>query len=555
MLPDNVQPGTTDPIPDGVFLVPLCTTREALTEMIYALDSAYAQTGKLIIIKDFLNALQYIENPQDAMCMASEPPIAPVVTIENDGDCQRILIDGLPATGWICPPDPEQPPVPSGGVGQLGLTIEELECFYMACFNIIPLLRFEDGRWQGKDDCCNWVDLPGQDAPAVTTSTAAQVAAGMSYQQWVDAGKPPLPTLDGTAHTDTGYTTAASLQCAKASALVNTMKQFLGEIKENLSSLVDDNLSFSDVVELIAAGFIIGNLPGAFAVASLLFGAKESAETINEQIDDNLADSEMWLDVICETTERMNNSQVIGTDDVDEVITNWQERDLSGELLKQIIYAYPVSTWQKITTSALPDTDCDCEQYLPGGYIKPIPSGSFQFVLDRLYGAFGTDGLFTEPDIADPLSAVNTIGEQGTLVAGYPQTELIANVGSQWRMGAGALLKMSEPATITQLKLNFILPSGEGAGANAVGIAALAFNSDTEEWEDMGGAADTTSPVSDELVASGSWDNVTYIAIGLAFTMADSGAQKQARAVSIRLQGQYGIETFADLELGEIYNP
>lgn len=417
--------------------------------MLYALDTAWKMTGNVAIIKDFLRALQFLQNPEDAACLpdGSEPPD---VVVEQENDCQRVLIDGFPVTDWICPKEPSTGEQLQGS----GLSYEELECFYMACLNIAPLLKVEGGKIYAKDECCGWVLVAGQDAPFVTTDVAAQVAAGMSYQQWIDSNKPALPALESAEHEDEGYTTEASLQCAKASALVATMRQFMEEIKDTVTSLVDDNLGFSDVVELLAAGFIIGNIPGVFAVASLIFGARETSETIIEQIDDNLANDEMWSDVICETTERMNNSQVIGTDDVDEVITNWQERDLSGELLKQIIYAYPVSTWQKVTTKALPNTDCGCEQYLPFGYVPPIPTGKIHFLQMASAGGAGINSwqLVSGEPLFNQIN-LTPIGSR----SGGNFTSVYVGSGAFYYQGIGILLTVPTDVIITDMDYTLAL--------------------------------------------------------------------------------------------------
>lgn len=451
MLPSNIQPGTPDPIPDGVFLIPLCTTREALEQMIYALDSAYAQSRNLLVIKDFLNALQYIGNPQDAICMTTEPPPDPVVTIETDGDCQRVLVDGIPVTDWICPPDPEEPEPPEPTVGTLGFTVTELEDIVMGCLNLEGSIKMENGLIKIRT-CDGWITLPGMVSPLATSQTAQSLASGLTYSQWLAAGKPELPDLPAVPYENPDYNTADSIKCAKATTIANTLRHYLQGMRDWLDDINSNTLDFEGVVAAVSAGYVIGSIPGAFAMASLVWGMKNTAPTQIAAIDANLTDSATWSEIICQTTSMMNDGTVLGSDDIDHVITNWQERDDVSELVKQAIYAIPISSWQAYGQQKVSTTECGCETYLPFGYVPPVSSGVVSYYKAMVETSNGANTQ-TKDISTTGYAAYNQSPPHGTKVAANKfRSTFIGSASGQYYQAIGLLIEFQDNFDLSQIK-------------------------------------------------------------------------------------------------------
>lgn len=543
MLPENINPGVHDPLPTGIFLVPLCTTREAVIEMVYALDTAYKMSGKLIIIKDFLNALAYIDDPYSSLCLTEgESPEPPDIVIETDGDCQRVLIDGIAVTDWICPDDPENPPLNPPQVGKLGYTIEELEGFIMGCLDISGSIRMGANGLIEVRTCDGWETLAGQTAP-LQTSAQSSIADGINYAQWVAAGQPPLPALASVPHENPDYNTGGSVQCAKATALVNTLKHLLTGIRDNLEDVNDDTLDFEGVVAAIGAGYVIGNLPGAFAVAALIFGAKNTAPELIGQIDGDLADAALWDDVICETVELMNEGTRVETDDIDHIITNWQERDTVSELAKQILYAYPVSTWKAYSQQRVSATDCGCGAYLPAGVNPPLPAGAMRYDFAE-FGYASPAVLF--PVAGSPYPAIYADGRRGDPFGSVWATELTDVSGGYEGGFLMAVFQFTAPVTISQISALFTFP--DGTPSNDVQFGMAHFSTDNGgEWEDGVG----WGTINDFPEVFASAKEITAFAI--AARGANLGTFRRVVLAQVLCSGTFLGEPFINLPPGQVF--
>ncbi len=111
-------------LPDGEFLVPLCTTRERLTKMLTVLTYGgllYGQPGSSDYdhIIDLMRALGWVDDPCAADCFPCEdkcieyPPYSPIITY-SPNDPYRT--PNLIPEGFFRPPWYTNPPVPLPGV-------------------------------------------------------------------------------------------------------------------------------------------------------------------------------------------------------------------------------------------------------------------------------------------------------------------------------------------------------------------------------------------------------------------------------------------------------
>lgn len=496
-----------------------------------------------------------------------EPQPEPVVSVETREDgCKRILLDGVPASDWICPSEPE--PGPDHVVGSSGLSYEELESFYMACINIAGLLKFENGKFYAKDDCCNWVLIQGQDAPLVTTQTATGDATA-SWQGWDNAGKPALP-VQPEVKSALDYFTNDSLKCAKATALVDALYSYLDTDKD-IAEEAESGGIISDLIALATSAFTgIATWVMTDYVATLKKHiAAMDVPAYASEVEAMLADDDLKSQIICVLADRVTAPGNIGllkfnrvTDaDIDALITTFievAEPSSDFELRTKAVLVYWLATE---TTANLDATECGCEDLLPHGYVPPLPAGAFQFTLQRMYRAFNpSTGAYDNPNAGENFAGIDSpSGTQGTINGtGYPVTELVAHSSGDWIHGFGALLELSEPATITAVNLTVVRPEGDSnVSGTGTGTVIEGFSTDDNLWHLLAAVGDTSSPFITAFGATGlSLANVTHIAVAHSVASNDSGGQVTAKAVSILLSGSYGGgETFANLEMGEIHTP
>jgi len=541
-LPANIQPGTLDPIPDGVFLVPLCTTREALIEMIYALDSAHVQTGKLLVIKDFLNALQYLENPQDAICMSGViDPDPPDVTIQEDGDCQRVLIDGIAVTGWICPNQ--------AGVQTVYETIFagdtcEGDCEMAGCSENIKNWKFIGGVLNVRT-CDGWEPIPGQ--VGASLGAAGLSGSDVGLQAWEDAGKPNLsagqtPIASGNPL----YTTDASLGCAKATAFVEAIHQWMQDTRDGIEESGLSILGLMATFESLLAP--LGLVSAAGSAASLVFGifVGTSMEDSIDQFDAALAGID-WDGVICQAVPLMAPVVTLGLikanqateADYAAVIGLIEDSFDVDPKVSQFLHQFPMSVIQADVKKRLPAQDCGCDQYLPYGYTPSADSGKIQFV--RMISSGSADiNSWYEPA---SLAAINAVQHGTKTGANSFRTAYIGSGGGSYYQGAGILLLLPTGCEISNVKYTH-------AWSGSFGEVKLGF------YEFMSDG--TLHAITYTNDAAGSYDKVVNGAAGathLIIEVKGSGTTGTGQAVDLTnllFTGTKATGTFTDKKIGEL---
>lgn len=134
--PTNIKDISADLLPAEMFLYPVCTTREGFSAMLEAMDNYYKkQHERVEVIKDFLNAQEYVGNPLDQPCV-------------------KELVDELIAS---LPPDVRYRPS----------ECELEECDEMACNCDKNPVRFcpDTGKMEYKNTDGVWVDVPASAIP------------------------------------------------------------------------------------------------------------------------------------------------------------------------------------------------------------------------------------------------------------------------------------------------------------------------------------------------------------------------------------------------------
>lgn len=135
-LPANIKDISADLLPSEMFLYPVCTTRQGFSAMLEAMDNYYKkQHERVEVIKDFLNAQEFVGNPLEQPCV-------------------KELVDELIAS---LPPDVRYRP----------LEYEVEECEEMACNCDPNPVRFcaDTGKMEYKNSDGVWVDVPASAIP------------------------------------------------------------------------------------------------------------------------------------------------------------------------------------------------------------------------------------------------------------------------------------------------------------------------------------------------------------------------------------------------------
>lgn len=559
VLPININPGTPDPLPTGVFLIPLCTDQEGATEMLYALDTAYKMSGKIKVIKDFLNALQHIANPYDAICMTTDPPLEPVVTIETDGDCTRVLIDGLPVTDWICPPDIEQPEPQEPTVGTLGFTVSELESIAMGCLNLDNSIKWVNGVLWIRT-CDGWQPVPGGSGAVVQSGSGN--AGQQSFDEWVDSGSPEIAPTDPVPHVSEFYTTLDSLKCAKATALVNEMWNVLtiGEAVEDTMNLIEIGSAVSGALALFAWPVtVVANL--GFGLASTIWTVATGAgfSEYADDMGDIHANLTMKNDLICDLVDRMVAPVQLGAWKMNtltagdikiamerfEVITN------APDHVMKTLGAFSVSNWQEVVKPKLVDTECGCEDFLPYGYTPPTPEGSLSFDFVS-FAEMPIDGNAQPSWIGSPLDSAFDGGLTGELVGGMPQSVQTGSGGGYAGGSFGAYYQLSAPATLTDIKMSWSFPSGSTYNR----AHCYWYDATVNEWKWFDGWYSNEAPPYVPYYAFDSAPIVTqHLVLRVNSYYEWPGTVKPVRLISALISGTFLGQGFVDLGIGEVFTP
>lgn len=443
-----------------------------------------------------------------------------------------------------CPDCPENPPKPVTEpiTGILGLTLQELESYVMGCLDISNSIRMSITGLIEVRTCDGWVTLSGQAAPIQTTAQSA-LAEGMSYSQWIALEQPVLPDLPAPAYDNPDYNTPDSIRCAKATTLANTLKHFLTGIRDELDDILNEDLDFAGVVTAVSGAYVIGSFPAAFAVASLIWAIKNTAPEAIEALNEDIDDAELWSSIVCDVSGLMSDGTTIRDDDIDWVVTNWQNRDTVGEPIKQIIYAHPMASWKNYGQQRVASTDCGCSQFLPSGVLPPLPTGAMRYD----FAEFGyADGGFPYPADGAAYPAIYAGGRRGEPFGAVWGTELTDVSGGYSSGFMQAVFKFSSAVNISEVSMLFTFP--DGAPSNDVQWANMLFTTDgVGEWKYGAGWGGINDAPEVRAIAG----NVTGFAVAARGT--NLGAFRRVVLAQLLVSGTFLGEPFINLPPGQVF--
>lgn len=473
--------------------------------------------------------------------------------------------------GEGCPePEPEQPkplPPPDMAFGSLtGLSIEELEYFYLM-FSLRGQLKFINGSLHYYDPgCCDWVKVEGENNTTVL-SQAEIVALGqstMGLSQWDDAGQPDLGQLqDPVPSSIIEYNTSDSLKCAKASAFAEVIHQLFVDVRDGLEESSNSAAFWGGVLQgtitILSAGtwgFIQAGIRSV--LGAYVFHSK--ATTVSE-LNDVLNNVAGWNDLVCELVPLMEPTFTIGLlsgnkateKDWSNVVATVKEIFSPGASVNQILDTFPIIAIQAEVRARLSDQECNCGQYLPAGYIPPSQSGAINFTEIAYSGTVNSSAPF--PGVTgNPDAALLRSPDQGqklasnefrTVYTGADSAGGQANVYSTLCI----LLSMPEGTEIDQIKCDIdVVNVPAGAIAQEIGFNAVVLRDDTDVWEGASSApsfalVDVIDKVFNETFAAGS-------KMALFFQTRNTNNQVYIKVSNLRFTGNRSGAGFLDAALG-----
>lgn len=264
-------------------------------------------------------------------------------------------------------------------VGQLGLTIEELEEIVMGCLDITGSIRGnpETGKievWSCHD---GWVPIPGFEGVSVQTTGAVDALAKGLGDLIADPALSFSPLPGGTP--PEGMTTGDSVRCAKATAMQDGWYLLMNDMSELLSHFEFSAVGVAVILEFGAEELLTGGWAAAAILAANLVALAEgwNIESIQADMADQIADTPARTEIICQLTEQLSSGTNVTADDVRKFHSVWLEVTGANDDLKRVMWAIPNSTIRSVMAELVYQTPCACDDYIPSTYTPPVTAGCF----------------------------------------------------------------------------------------------------------------------------------------------------------------------------------
>jgi hypothetical protein len=448
--------------------------------------------------------------------------------------------------------EPEQPETPSGGsggcyspVGQLGLTLEELEQYIMGCLDISNSIRWNPTTGMIEVRSCDgWVPISGMTAPLLNSGNTPPT--DFSFDEWdgMDA-PPPIPDSPSIPHTNPAYVTADSVKCAKATAiLVMIQRQYDGLVNAYALGVVG-TLSIPAIVAELTVYYATAGTAAIIRVATIIVGGLAGISLANE-----IAAIEAMQEIelgpaICALSPHMSEGTQVTDKDIDNAVSAFDLIKEPTDFSRGVFGAFPMWYLKSEAQQLVPTTECGCGLYLPYGYEPPIET--FHFT----HHSFGSDNSAAnasyEFNNSTPFNSVYGLATQNIgEVAGnmarsefYGEQALIQHDKLSW------IVELSEPATITQVEFSYSLQGYcEGAG-----VHVDCFDATQNKWVHLGSVGGN-APVPGTREFNGNLANVTHVLIqGWWQGQYNTGNRCIATATALKLSGNVGGTPFVDLPI------
>lgn len=396
--------------------------------------------------------------------------------------------------GEDCPPEPEPPPQPPqppsthrGGaqtVGALGYTIEELEGLLMGS---VMDIRIYQGKLQVQYfPCCDWVDVGS------IAGIAQQVAAGAASTSIVDAieqGIEGFAPVTVSPPVQPGFNNATTRQCAKATAMKYVLQTYLVDMRDYLDSAIGD-------LTLIIAGVLaaiwltpFGKLIPQGILSQLV--SQFGKDNLINYINDFLADEALWNDFVCTVANDLSTADEVTGQDI-TTFYQWMLTNaiIAHEQIAELVSKLTFTEFQGNVAYATSYVGCDCDEYLPAGYLPPQTTEVTIAFKEFGYGvALSNNGLGNIQGY--PYSQIYQQGRTGEIVTGRPQgvfvgTDTGGGGGTHYNSRMTFVIEASSQIHIDEIKLQLAYPDGDisNAGSNAeIYYMMLRFDPTGQVWD------------------------------------------------------------------------
>lgn len=479
-----------------------------------------------------------------------------------------LIIDCEPEQPEPCPECPEPGPkqLPGGGgysqVGQLGLTLEELESMVMGCLDISGSIKYDSTLktlvvWSCHD---GWVPIAGM---VGTISVSGELgSAAQSVDEWIASGSPEITPVEGIIHQNELYVTMDSLKCAKATAIVEEFWNVITGFRQITGDWGDDFLAVAGMSTALAAAFPV--LVPTFAIAAGIIGLlikflTPDLETRLQFVETNEIDKQT---LICVLAEKMIAPVKIGpfltnkmtAQDVQIALDTFEDIIPHHEDVRKVLGLFPIQSWISVVSKKVAETECGCDTYLPNDYQPPAESGQLQYTFKE----FGWLTPFDGATIDSPFDydQIKDSGQIGTLVGEKPSsisrgTNSPGGVLHHYH-NLMAIYELSEPATLSEIKGTLYHSSGIPSTMEEALVlyAGTAWNSGTVT---LGNANNPSGQTGTAFKFTPGAANVKYFAVAL--QSRDTAGQKPVTLESIRISGTFAGVAFTGLQPGEIFDP
>lgn len=452
-------------------------------------------------------------------------------------------------------------PQTSGGgggelVGLTGLTYSELEEFYLM-FSLRNQLAWVNGvlcYWS--EGCCDWVKIEAAEGQVPTIPLGAETRdpTSTTIEQWDAAGQPGLQAIAVGAHSIAEYITDDSIKCAKATALTYKLKAGLS----NLWSAFLGASAGGGILTGALTGAIVAAFSWPIALAVLLAVAVVAAvgvvgfESVSSRLEEFADDEDTWLAMICDMVSEMSAGTTITATDINVLLYWFRDKWEIGvdDWEYKVVKAFPVSFFHIEAAADVVDQECDCDQYLPSGYIPPVVGDAyFVWYEDPLFGGGATVDLtpnlngqiFTYPQTLTPdVGQILTPASVKTTFAGVAASKNISKFSCIIENVSGAF-------DLSGVKLNVAVTGTP----DALTITGYAYDEDSDTWVTITGYDSSISGLLTEvnLIPASTITNVTHIAIVTRIRGATFGAVLHWTMSNVRITGVAAGVPFEDLPM------
>jgi|GEM_PF-5591891 len=363
------------PIPDGTFLLPVCTTEERLKSILWALHEYFA--GDLRDLEhtiDVLEAMPYINNPFGRDCVKAQLKDKLSVELCEDGQSIKILLAGDAITDCLPLNLPDCETETSNGdcgcnddcgcceddCGDCGCNDSNEDC---GCCDDCNNCGCEGHEMAIKDieirDGYLWkINCNGSEEKLMPlTGDQADIAH--------ELGQGEIENIMSGIESATGapLATTPKISCIKATNLVHTLR---AEVATTRLDGSDEPDVYGTLLEESAGIHFGGALTGLPSLLGYIFtGGNEAANAAS------YSDSSLWDGLICTLTDRLSAYRGLSESDIDTVrdVLDSHEDDYINKAVKWVWDASQKSHFRTQVLTALlnPDAPCECTSAFSSG--------------------------------------------------------------------------------------------------------------------------------------------------------------------------------------------